>query len=254
MYKSGKIGLVVEYNPDKVLLFSADINKWAEFYWHEKLRLAHERSVLLFNGPLFYVSGVTIDKNIVSINLINTDYRSYVCSRSKEFKELFPTAVPSKPLAACVALITSDNKLLLEKRRGVDVHEGMYHVVGGFLDPSKDIDLNGKPDAYYSVTREVKEEIGISVSPDKLVFLGIAEDTIIPHFELCFYSILPYKSDQILKLFNESDKDGEFSDPVFIDISEEIIKYFFSNSMISPTGKVCIERMLTIVNKSKYNQ
>lgn len=240
--------LEIEYNSAFSISFSNEIEVWFQKQWDKQIAFAQQNNSLLYNGTLFHVANKEENNDIIFLKLGETNYRSYVGSRSIEFKEKYPNVSFAKPLAACIALITSDKKLLVEKRKGVDVHEGMYHVVGGFVDPSKDIDELGNPDPFLSIIRELKEETGLSIDRSTLLLAGLAEDTLTPHFELCFCSLLRMSSKEVSNIINNSINDGEFNKPIFIDFSKSNIASFLDlkKDSISPTGRSCIE-MATIL-------
>jgi ADP-ribose pyrophosphatase YjhB (NUDIX family) len=241
--------LITEYNSVYSLVFPSTVEEWFQKEWKRQLSTARQRKTLLFNGSLFHVAEITKSNGKISLKLGETNYRAYVCSRGAAFRNKFPDYVPSKPLAACVAIVTSDNKLLVEKRKGVDVHEGMYHVVGGFIDPSKDLDKFKNPDPNSSIIREVKEETGLMINRDQLVFLGLAEDTIVPHFELCFFSKLAISSEQVAEIIYNSITDSELNQPVFIDYTKNKINEFFQRKKISPTGRNCIHLSICKIDR-----
>jgi len=226
--------------------YSINFPRPAEFYfqqeWNQQLIKAKKRNTLLFNGPLFHVANWENKENIVYLKLGLTDYKSYVCSRTKEFRRKFPEVPQSMPLALCITLITSDRKLIVEQRKGVDIYNDFFHVPGGFLDPVKDLDQKGIPEPFKGIDREVKEEVGLELDINNIIFLGLAEDTIIPHYELCFLSEIDLSSVEVLTVFNEMKTDGEFNHPIFIDFNKESINSFLedNNEKFSPTGRDCL--------------
>ena len=75
-------------------------------------------------------------------------------------KERFKTAVPVGAI-----LINEDNKILLQKRCNTGYMDGMYAIVSGHLEKNESM-LSG-------IIREVKEEIGVELSSDKVEFVCI---------------------------------------------------------------------------------
>ena len=75
-------------------------------------------------------------------------------------KERFKTAVTVGAI-----LINEDNKILLQKRCNTGYMDGMYAIVSGHLEKNESM-LSG-------IIREVKEEIGVELSSDKVEFVCI---------------------------------------------------------------------------------
>jgi 8-oxo-dGTP pyrophosphatase MutT (NUDIX family) len=86
---------------------------------------------------------------------------------------------------------TSDQYILLDKRAGVDVYEGRYHVIGGFFERDCDADAMGAPDPFAAMRREIHEETGVLTADiAEQVCLGVVYDQLTPHAELCFLTRL----------------------------------------------------------------
>lgn len=75
-------------------------------------------------------------------------------------KERFRTAVTVGAI-----LINEDNKILLQKRCNTGYMDGMYAIISGHLEKNESM-LSG-------IIREVKEEIGVELSSDKVEFVCI---------------------------------------------------------------------------------
>ena len=75
-------------------------------------------------------------------------------------KERFKTAVTVGAI-----LINEDNKILLQKRCNTGYMDGMYAIVSGHLEKNESM-LSG-------IIREVKQEIGVELSSDKVEFVCI---------------------------------------------------------------------------------
>jgi 8-oxo-dGTP pyrophosphatase MutT (NUDIX family) len=242
--------LIVNFKNEYSLTFPKQTGPYFHHEWNEQVKKAEKRNSILFNGPLSHVSKWEMKDDKLFVHLGNTDYKSYVCTRTKEFKEKFPDIPTAKPLAVCVALITSDKKLIIEKRNRVDIYDGYYHVAGGFLDPKMDLDNKGIPDPVKGIVREVKEEVGLEIDSNGLILLGLAEDTIVPHYELCYLLEMSLSSPEVQSNFDKAKTDGEFNYPIFIDYNKESINTFLkeNNEKISPTGRECL---IMAVNFSK---
>jgi 8-oxo-dGTP pyrophosphatase MutT (NUDIX family) len=237
-----KMNLFVTFKNEDSLKFPKHVEPFFLHKWNEQIIKAKERNSLLFNGPLAHVKNWVTYEDTLHLHLGLTDYKSYVCTREREFKNMFPDIQAATPLAVCAAIITTDRKIIVEQRKGVDIYDGFFHVAGGFLDPENDLYSDGIPDPVKCIVREVKEEVGLDVSSDSLILLGLAEDTIVPHYELCYLTYLNISSDEVKSNFEMAETDGEFNNPIFIDFTIESINAFLATNKdrISATGKECL--------------
>ena len=73
-------------------------------------------------------------------------------------------------------IVTADNKWIIGRRSKTYGFEGQYAVVGGYMDPDKDI-INSKPDPFFAIRREIEEETGINKKRDidDIICLGLNE-------------------------------------------------------------------------------
>jgi hypothetical protein len=239
---TSKIELVITFRKEYSISFPDTLNSLLNHEWQEQLLKAKERNSILFNGPLFHVNKWAKKEKRIELQLGLTDYKSYVCTRSKEFSTRFPDIPQSMPIAVCAALITTDGKFIIERRKGVDIYNDFFHVVGGFIDPDQDMDYNGIPDPFKAIVREVKEETGIDIDFNNLILLGLAEDLRVPHYELCFLLETGLSSLEVQNNFNKMKTDREFNFPIFIDFSQEHIDSFLEKNKerLSPTGRDCL--------------
>ena len=109
--------------------------------WQQKLILAHEQGQRLFDAPLFRFIEATSQMN-GSLHLVlgDTSYKEYVTTRTPDFAKKHARQHLGNPLAVCSVVETSDNYILLDKRQGVDVYVGRYHVIGGFFERELDME------------------------------------------------------------------------------------------------------------------
>lgn len=79
-------------------------------------------------------------------------------------------------------IITKDNKILLQKRKGSKLWPGYYALPAGHIDEGEN--------QYEAVVREAKEELGIEISKDNL----LSEYTVLRrnHFEIDGKVLEPY--------------------------------------------------------------
>lgn len=65
-------------------------------------------------------------------------------------------------LAACVALVDKDDLALLVQRQNTDWANGLWGVPGGIIEPGES--------ALSAACRELREEVGVTISPEDLEF------------------------------------------------------------------------------------
>jgi hypothetical protein len=150
--------LVVDYNPLHRISLTPEMQEKMEHSWQEKLALAQKKSFLLFDGKLFhYMYAEERADQTLRVKLGDTRYKEYVATRTPEFVQELTRDGLSNPLSVCSVIETLDGFILLEKRRGTDVHDGRFHVIGGFME--RDVDNKGHaPDPFEAMNREMREE------------------------------------------------------------------------------------------------
>ena len=188
----------VIYNPNDVMFKNGSIDNFIELQWIDRVNETKKLGVRLFNGKLFRLSHFQKDKAKLVIELGNTDYKEYVGTREKEFYGKYTRDRLANPLAVCIVILSSDSKVLIERRKNVDVYSGRYHVIGGFFDREADFGIDSIPNPFNGIKREVQEEIGVKLKDTDLFSLGLVYDLVTPHPEMCFYiseKHLPYIHD-----------------------------------------------------------
>src|SRR6266542_4501588 len=132
--------LIVTYDPAQRMPKTADTQTWMDDLWQQKLTLAREQGRRLFDAPLFrFVAATAQSDGRLHLCIGNTGYKEYVTSRTPDFAQKHPRQELGNPLAVCSVVETDDNYILLDKRQGVDVYVGRYHVIGGFFERDLDI-------------------------------------------------------------------------------------------------------------------
>ncbi len=162
-------GLIVHYDPTLCIHPDPQEQSWMDNLWQEKLQQAQQQHRRLFDAPLFrlvdastrpafrktqpthWVSVPHDPLQFISplppspldtalhITLGNTSYKEYVTTRTPAFSQNHTRAELGNALGVCSVVETSDNYILLDKREGVDVYVGRYHVIGGFFERALDI-------------------------------------------------------------------------------------------------------------------
>ncbi|HEY4386420.1 MAG TPA: NUDIX hydrolase [Ktedonobacteraceae bacterium] len=181
--------LAIAYQPSLRMPQTPEIQQWMDILWEQKLVQARRNQTRLFDAPLFRLVELSSSSAQLSLVLGDTSYKEYVTTRVPEFAQNRSRPELGNPLSVCSVVETSDQYILLDRRQGVDVYVGRYHVIGGFFE--RELDMGTSPDPFAAMRREIREETGIQ-SSDILAqhCLGAVYDLATPHAELCFLTRL----------------------------------------------------------------
>ncbi|MBV9259509.1 MAG: NUDIX hydrolase, partial [Ktedonobacteraceae bacterium] len=168
--------LIIDYDPAQRMPVTAEIQAWMDDLWQQKLIQASEQGRRLFDAPLFrFIEATARTDGSLHLVIGDTSYKEYVTTRTADFAQKHARQDMSNPLAVCSVVETDDNYILLDKRQGVDVYVGRYHVIGGFFE--RELDMGTQPDPFAAICREIREETGIQVSDIKEQYcLGVVYD------------------------------------------------------------------------------
>jgi hypothetical protein len=240
----------LDYQPEQRLPLTEEGATWIETRWQEKLKQARERGTPLYDAPLFrFVEISASSANELCLLVGETGYKEYVTTRDVGARGWVKggwvlggahvwDGKPSNPLAVCSVVESSDGYLLLDLRRGVDVYEGRYHVIGGFFERGLDSDSAGQPDPFAAISREIREETGIlaqDIASQRC--LGLVYDLVMPHAELVFSTQVDLSLVQILS--QRQPEDGEVQSLHPLQINVENLQDFLlrHHGAISATGE-----------------
>jgi 8-oxo-dGTP pyrophosphatase MutT (NUDIX family) len=229
--------LVIDYDPTRRMPVTTEIQTWMDEEWERKLRLAHEQGRRLFDAPLFrFIATTTQERGLLHLVLGDTSYKEYVTTRTPDFAQKHPRQQLGNPLAVCSVVETSDNYILLDKRQGVDVYVGRYHVIGGFFE--RQLDMGMQPDPFAAIRREIREETGIQATDIKEQYsLGVVYDLQTPHGEMCFLTRLNISLDEVLH--NRTPEEDEIKQLHSLHVTAESLHEFIvtHHGNISATGE-----------------
>jgi hypothetical protein len=188
LYRSDQ--LEITYDPTLSMPITPAIQEWIDTLWQQKLAIAREKGFPLFDAPLFrLITAESRPDGTLHLVLGNTSYKEYVTTRVPEFAQKRTRQELSNALSVCSVVETSDGYILLDKRQGVDVYNGRYHVIGGFFE--RELDMTTHPDPFQAIRREIREETGIQSADIREQFcLGVVYDLATPHGEICFLTHL----------------------------------------------------------------
>jgi ADP-ribose pyrophosphatase YjhB (NUDIX family) len=193
--------LAIEYHPQSSFKFAPHQQATADSIWAAKLKEARAKKIRFYDGKLYSLLSSTFnsENGILSLSLGHCRYKDYAVTRTSRIIDSDGNPVYADPLAICCAVVTSDEKILIGKRIGVDGSLDKYHVVGGFLERTKD-GQDGDPDPFEAISREIDEETGVEIRADEITCLGLIYDHVAPHPEICFYARTGLDYNQVQKL------------------------------------------------------
>jgi hypothetical protein len=229
--------LIIDYDPTIQMPVTPEIQAWMDRLWEQKLAQARQQGTPLFDTPLFrFVAANSRDASTLHVTMGDTSYKQYVTTRVPEYSRGRARSELGNPLAVCSVVETSDGYILLDKRQGVDVYVGRYHVIGGFFE--RHLDQSGdQPDPFAAIRREIREETGIQ-SNDILdqYCLGVVYDLLMPHGEMCFLTRLHISLDEVSHRVPEG---HEIKQLIPLQVTEDSLREFIlhHHGNISATGE-----------------
>jgi NUDIX domain len=229
--------LAITYDPALTMPISPDITAWMDALWQRKLERARAQNVPLFDAPLFrLVDAATRPRGTLGLVLGNTGYKEYVTTREAEFYRGHTRQELSNALAVCSVVETNDGHMLLDKREGVDVYVGRYHVIGGFFERERDT-AAARPDPFGAIRREIREETGIqSADIAEQHCLGVVYDLTTPHAEMCFLTRLRIT---LAEVYTRTPEENEVKQLQSLAVSAQSLRAFVlqHHGNISATGE-----------------
>jgi len=230
--------LTITYNPSLRMPTTPTIQAWIDTLWEQKLALARGKNIPLFDAPLYrFIEAESRPDGTLHLVLGDTGYKEYVTTRVPEFAQGRKRDELGNALSVCSVVETSDDYILLDKRQGVDVYVGRYHVIGGFFERNLDSTDSQQPDPFGAICREIREETGIQLTDIREQYcLGVVYDVATPHAELCFLTQLNIPLAEVLKRIPEED---EIKQLETLFVTKESLQDFLrkNHGNISATGE-----------------
>jgi 8-oxo-dGTP pyrophosphatase MutT (NUDIX family) len=248
--------LRITYDPALRMVITPAIQAWMDHLWQQKLAIAQEKGFPLFDAPLYrFVHGESRADGTLHLTLGDTSYKEYATTRVPEFFKGRSRDELGNAFSVCSVVETSDGYILLDRRQGVDVYAGRYHVIGGFFERGLDsIESDhmpvAQPDPFTAMRREIREETGIrSDDIDEQCCLGLLYDAATPHAELCFLTRLRISLAEALTRVPEED---EIKQLEALQVTAESLRAFIleHHGHISATG----EPNLLLYGALRYGQ
>jgi 8-oxo-dGTP pyrophosphatase MutT (NUDIX family) len=230
--------LDITYDPSLRMPSNPTIQAWMDTLWEQKLALAREKKFPLFDAPLFrLIEAEAKSDGTLRLVLGDTGYKEYVTTRIPEFAQGRKREELGNALSVCSVVETSDGYILLDKRQGVDVYVGRYHVIGGFFERDRDSTNSKQPDPFGAICREIREETGIQLSDIREQHcLGAVYDLATPHAEMCFLTCLNIPITEVHTRVPEEDEIKQLES---LFVTKESLRDFLlkNHGNISATGE-----------------
>ncbi|GAC1361467.1 MAG: hypothetical protein NVS2B12_16140 [Ktedonobacteraceae bacterium] len=230
--------VVIHYDPALCIAPTRQKRAWMDTYWQEQLLHARLNERRLFDAPLFRYIRSRPTEQTLDLTLGDTSYKEYVTTRTPLFAHEHARHELSNPLAVCSVIETSDGFILLDRRVGVDVYVGRYHVIGGFFERTLDTHAAvGLPDPFAAIRREIREETGIQSSDiSEQYCLGVVYDLTNPHAELCFLTRLRITLQDVQE---RTPEDAEIKQLIPLQVTSQSLREFIlqHHGNISATGE-----------------
>jgi 8-oxo-dGTP pyrophosphatase MutT (NUDIX family) len=174
----------------------------------------------------------------LSLTLSDIDFRSCIGSGSNRFLTAFPQAPQANPFTVCVAFVTADRQIVLEKRHRIDARRRKYHVIAGFMEREYDA-LDKHPNPFDTIRREVREELGL-VLDSPLYVTGLVHA--VYGSELCFYCRLPISFEHLIVHKADTETDSEIDALEALEDSPSAVASFLAshNADFVPSGRACL--------------
>ena len=149
----------VEYRPGRPC-WQPSVEALIDLAWQTYLHTNSDAGITVYNGPLFRLESFLQTDGRLRLMLSDTDFRDCIGTASAEFRSAFPDLPQANPLAVSVALVTSDRKIIIERRSRIDSRRREYHVIAGYMEREKD---GRQPHPFDTLKREVGEELGVDL-------------------------------------------------------------------------------------------
>lgn len=228
--------VVVGYDPTQRVTVAPNVQAWMDTFWEKKLVQARAKGTRLFDAPLFRLLEARPQSDgMLYVHTGDTSYKEYVTTRVPQFAHRHARQELGNPLSVCSVVETNDGYILLERRQGVDVYEGRYHVIGGFFE--RNLDMATTPDPFGAMRREIREETGIQAADiSEQYCLGIVYDVVTPHPEMVFLTRLGIS---LAEAQTRQAEDDEIAQLQTLKVTETSLREFIlhHHGNISATGE-----------------
>jgi 8-oxo-dGTP pyrophosphatase MutT (NUDIX family) len=226
----------VEYRPGRPFQ-EPSTDALIDRVWQTYLRTGSDVGITVYNGALFRLDGFERTDDHLCLKLSDTDFRECIGTASAEFTSAFSGLPRANPLAASVALVTADGKIIIEKRSRVDSRRRAYHVIAGYMERERD---GSEPHPFDTLKREVREELGVELDEAYLLATGLVRA--LYGSEVCFRCRLALAFDEVLRIQAGLGSDSEIETLEALDDSSDAVAAFLRAhpADLAPPGRACL--------------
>jgi len=226
----------VEYRAGRSLL-EPSAEALIDRTWQTYVRTSGEAGTRIYNGALFRLESFQQTNGRLRLILSDTDFRECIGTASKEFRSAFPDLPQANPLAASVALVTGDGKIIIEKRTRTDSRRRTYHVIAGYMELDRD---GRQPHPFDALKREVHEELGVDLDEARLCATGLVRA--LYGSEICFRCRLALSFDDVLKIQVGLGADSEIETLEPLGDAPDPVASFLTAHLadLAPPGRACL--------------
>jgi len=177
------------------------LQRCIEKYWQDDVTAGTKRH-FIFNGALCSLLAWEMRGTDLYLELGQTDYRELLYSNYCQAHQKTTAELPfnARALGVSLVLTTADDQVIILRRSGrVGEAPGKLDVVGGHIDPREHMTA-GIPDPYVAIRAETAEEVGVQISLDDLVCIGLLQTTQTRKPEMVFACRTVANADHIIKV------------------------------------------------------
>ncbi len=208
--------------------------------WKTYVQTSREASIGVYNGALFHMDDFQQTDGHLRLSLSDVDFRGCIGTTDAQFTSAFPGLPRANPLTVSVVLVTSDGKIVVEKRSRVDSRRRPYHVIGGYMERNRDATGGKTPHPFDALEREVREELGVDLHGAPLSATGLVRTAY--GSEICFRCSLALSFDHLLMIQAGSTTDAEIETLEPVDNSPGALAAFLAahTADFVPSGRACL--------------
>jgi hypothetical protein len=142
------------YSPITIA-FQDSERSYIEKEWDSEVK----RKPIIFDGKLVHVKRHDFRQSKLVFDTCMSNFKEWIGTKSNEFEKIFGRNRVIKPLSVGSMIVTADNKWIIGRRSKTYDFERQYTLLGGYIDPEKDI-VNSKPNPFHAIRREIKKKQG----------------------------------------------------------------------------------------------
>lgn len=212
--------------------------------WDRQVALAKGTERMLFNGELLRYVCHAIENGPAGerfhLTVGPTCFRDFVGTNlyNRHRLDEFGWQRFANPIGTTATLLSRDGRICYGRRSTrVVYHAGHVHTFGGSLEAG-DRQADGTIDAFASVARELKEELGLSAEETRgLVCVGLLRDKEIHQPELLFEARLDLTAHEVCERWQTAEAKDEHDEIVTLtDAPGEIVPFIMNCGPIAPVA------------------